>query len=248
MKRFLASGALFISLCSYGSVTTLNIAPEAKVTASSYLEGHLPTGVNDGLARVAGKGDWLSNVPQMFWGEIDFPWVRLDWSQPIDVDKVVIYDQISTDSRTAGLRLRFSDGTKQEVVCIPQSGAAIEVEIGGKLTDYILVELTDGDGDNIGLSEIEVYPTPDSCGDYVSLVNPFIETTRGRYFFFISGCQPQGMIGAAPMTRNKNQGGGGYNYNDSHILGFPQIHAWMLSGLQFMPATTAAAPEKGESG
>ena len=248
MKRFLASGALFISLCSYGSVTTLNIAPEAKVTASSYLEGHLPTGVNDGLARVAGKGDWLSNVPQMFWGEIDFPWIRLDWSQPINVDKVVIYDQISTDSRTAGLRLRFSDGTKQEVVCIPQSGAAIEVEIGGKLTDYILVELTDGDGDNIGLSEIEVYPTPDSCGDYVSLVNPFIETTRGRYFFFISGCQPQGMIGAAPMTRNKNQGGGGYNYNDSHILGFPQIHAWMLSGLQFMPATTAAAPEKGESG
>lgn len=116
----------------------------------------------------------------------------------------------------------------------------------GVTTDRLTVEITDGMGDNPGLSEIEVFPTPDSAGDYVSLVDPMIETTRGRYFFFITGCGPQGMIGAAPMTRNKNRGGGGYNYNDSHILGFPQIHAWMLSGLTFMPACNGVEPWRGE--
>ena len=248
MKKALTLISLLISICCYGSVTTLNVAPEARVSASSFVAGHEPCGINDGLARIAGKGDWLSDVKETFWGEIDFPWIRLDWNRPIEVDKVVIYDQISSDSNTSGVMLRFSDGSSYDVGCIPASGAPIEVDLGGKVTESITVEVIDGNGDNLGLSEIEVYPTPQSCGDYVSMVNPFVETTRGRYFFFISGCQPQGMIGAAPMTRNKNQGGGGYNYNDSHILGFPQIHAWMLSGLSFMPASSGVMTTGGEDG
>ena len=45
------------------------------------------------------------------------------------------------------------------------------------------------------------------------------------------------MISAAPLTRNKNQYGGGYNYNSTEVLGFPQIHDWMLSGVTLMPTT-----------
>jgi predicted alpha-1,2-mannosidase len=54
------------------------------------------------------------------------------------------------------------------------------------------------------------------------------------------------MVGAAPHTRNKNQNGGGYNYNESHILGFGQIHCWMLSGIEVMPASAFVDPTKGE--
>jgi putative alpha-1,2-mannosidase len=54
------------------------------------------------------------------------------------------------------------------------------------------------------------------------------------------------MIGAAPLTRNKNQDGGGYNYNSTEVLGFPQIHCWMLSGITFMPTTGNIDPSKGE--
>ncbi len=43
------------------------------------------------------------------------------------------------------------------------------------------------------------------------------------------------MISSAPLTRNINQGGGGYNYNSTTVLGFPQIHNWMISGLSLMP-------------
>src|SRR5690606_24148014 len=55
-----------------------------------------------------------------------------------------------------------------------------------------------------------------------------------------------GMVGAAPHTRNKNQNGGGYNYNEQHILGFGQIHCWMLSGIEVMPASINVNPSGGE--
>ena len=77
-------------------------------------------------------------------------------------------------------------------------------------------------------------------------MDPYIESARGRYFFFITGNQPFGMIGAAPLTRNKNQYGGGYNYNSTEVLGFPQVHCWMLSGLTLMPTTGQVAPTLGE--
>jgi predicted alpha-1,2-mannosidase len=96
------------------------------------------------------------------------------------------------------------------------------------------------------LSEIEVFPPPEAGGDFVSQVDPFIETTKGRYFFFITGNQPFGMIGAAPLTRNRNQYGGGYNYNSTEVLGFPQIHNWVIAGLTLMPTTGQVDPTRGE--
>ena len=83
-------------------------------------------------------------------------------------------------------------------------------------------QATDGEGRDLGLSEIEVYPAPESYTDYVSWVNPYIETAKGAVFFsFVTGSLPFGMISSAPLTRNINQGGGGYNYNSTTVLGFP---------------------------
>lgn len=44
-------------------------------------------------------------------------------------------------------------------------------------------QATDGEGRDLGLSEIEVYPAPESYTDYVSWVNPYIETAKGAVFF-----------------------------------------------------------------
>lgn len=115
---------------------------------------------------------------------------------------------------------------------IPNNGFAKAVKFPTKKVTWVKFEVTDAEGDNIGLSEIEVYPSPENYTDYVSKVDPYIESARGRYFFFVTGNQPFGMIGAAPLTRNKNQYGGGYNYNSLEVLGFPQVHCWMLLGTQ----------------
>lgn len=227
--------------------TTGNLALSAKATASSEVDAdHSARCVNDGIVRISGKGSWVSTSNVTFWGEIDYPWVQLTWDEPVSVSRVVIYGLPGhNSSHTAGGVLHFSDGSSVRVLEIPFGGAPRVVTFSERIVTSVRFEITDGDGAALGLSEIEVYGAPT---DYVSAVDPYIETTRGRYFFFVTGSMPFGMISAAPLTRNKNQDGGGYNYNSTEILGFPQIHGWMLSGLDMMPTAGKVIPTEGEQG
>ncbi len=237
-----------LSLFTTAFAGPYNIAPQATVSASSEGAGFPASRVNDGVIRIADKGCWKSESQVTFWGEINYPWVQLDWADEVSVDKVILYDIPQLDSHTAGGVLHFSDGSEVRVLQIPNDGAPCEVAFPVRTTRWLRFEATDGDGSGLGLSEIEVFPASDSFTDYVSHVDPYIETTRGRYFFFVTGSQPYGMIGAAPLTRNKNQDGGGYNYNSEYVLGFPQLHGWMLSGLELMPATADVDVLQGEEG
>lgn len=239
----------FISLLFFCAThaSPYNIAQNSRVSASSvWSESYRADNLTDQIIRIPGKGEWASVSSMTFWGEIDYPWVQLDWDTPVCINKVILYDRPDEKTHTAGGILHFSDGSHINVWQIPNDGSPKVVEFPAKKTQWIRFEITDGDGENLGLSEIEVFPAPEDYPDYVSWVDPYIESARGRYFFFITGNQPFGMVGAAPLTRNKNQYGGGYNYNSTDILGFPQIHCWMLSGLTLMPTTGLVNPTLGE--
>ena len=73
--------------------------------------------------------------------------------------------------------------------------------------------------------------------DYVSMVDPYIMSARGRWFFFGTGKRPFGMVNVFPDTKNAGQGGGGYNYRFTDVLGFCHLHGWMTVGLDVMPTT-----------
>ena len=224
-----------------------NIASSTTVTSSSSLDGGKEAAnVKDGIIRIPNEGEWASTSGMTFWGAIDYPWIQLKWESPKHINKVILYDRADKSTHTAGGTLIFSNGDEISVTTIPNDGGPQKVSFPSKKVEWIRFEVTDGDGVNLGLSEIEVYPSPEDYRDYVSWVDPYIETARGRYFFFVTGSRPFGMIGAAPMTRNKNQYGGGYNYNSTEVLGYPQIHGWMLSGLTMMPTTGDIEPLKGE--
>jgi len=224
-----------------------NIAHNASVTASSEITGKgNAVNVVDGIIRIDGKGEWVSKSTVTFWGQIDYPWIQLKWRQPQSINKIILYDRVSSTSHNAGGVLIFSNGNRLPVVQISNNGAPKVVSFPEQTVDWVRFETTDADGAAIGLSEIEVYPSPAQIVDPVSWVDPYIETNRGRYFYFVTGSQPFGMISAAPLTRNKNQYGGGYNYNSTEVLGFPQIHCWMLSGITVMPTTGEVNPNKGE--
>lgn len=230
--------------CSlWAAASTYNIAPQARITASAETEAEPATNVTDGIVRVKGKGSWNCGNGVVFWGEITFPWIQLDWDGSVEINRVVLYNRPDNGSYVAGGVLRFSDGEEIRVLEIPADGSPKVVEFPARATESLRFEVADGDGAEMGLSEIEVYGTPT---DFVSAVDPYIETTRGRYYFSVTGSQPYGMMSAMPLTRNKNQWGGGYNYNDSEILGFPQIHGWMLSGLNMMPVTGNVDASQGE--
>jgi len=224
-----------------------SIAGKATITASSEnIEMGKAANITDGIIRTDGKGEWVSKSTVTFWGQIDYPWIQLNWQQAQIVNKIILYDRVTPAAHNAGGVLIFSNGTRVPVVQIPNDGAPKVVSFPEQTVDWVRFETTDADGPAIGLSEIEVYPSPAQITDPVSWVDPYIESNRGRYFYFVTGSQPFGMISAAPLTRNKNQYGGGYNYNSTEILGFPQIHCWMLSGITLMPTTGAIDPNKGE--
>lgn len=226
-----------------------NIAPLAKVTASSFAnESYAVQNATDGCIGVDGKGEWACAGVTTDWGYIRLPWIQLEWEQPQLITKVVLYDRPSLQENIAGGKLLFSDGSIVWVNQIPADGSGIAVAFTARRTKWIKFIVTDATGKDIGFSEIEVFPSPEQAKDYVSWVDPYIETNRGRYFFFITGSLPFGMASSAPLTRNKNQYGGGYNYNEKEILGFEQIHAWMLSGIEIMPATENEDPAKRQQG
>ncbi len=248
MRKIISTLILCIaSLAAFA--TTDNVALKAKVTTSTDLNSNTSAqNIIDGVIGIDGSGEWACEGEITSWGYIRFPWIQLDWDAPQAINRVVLYDRPSEKEHIAGGKLLFSDGSIIWVNQIPNNGWGKAVEFPSKTINWVKFIVTDGTGKDLGFSEIEVFAAPEHRADYVAAVNPFIETNRGRYFFFVPGASPFGMVGSAPMTRNKNQNGGGYNYNESEILGFPQIHTWMISGIELMPTSTAIDPTLGEQG
>lgn len=240
---------LFVTIAGLeGYAGTDNIAPKARVTASTFLNDRFkPGNVTDGLIGLSGLGEWACKGVTTSWGYVRFPWIQLDWDQPQTIERIVLYDRPSLKEFTAGCKLLFSDGSSIYVNEIPNDGTAKAITFPPKTVTSVRFITTDGNGKDIGFSEIEILPARTNASDYVEWVDPYIETNRGRYIFFITGSRPFGMISAAPHTRNKNQNGGGYNYNEREVLGIGQIHAWMMSGIGIMPAAPSVNPTGWES-
>ncbi|RYY60911.1 MAG: glycoside hydrolase family 92 protein, partial [Chitinophagaceae bacterium] len=237
-------------LTSYSSLYagTGNIAKESVVTVSTQRNGFPASSATDGIIAVDGSGEWACEGVTTDWGYIRFPWIQLTWSASREINRIVLYDRPSLQENIAGGKLLFSDGSVVWVNQIPANGDGKSVSFPARKASWVKFIVTDGTGSDLGLSEIEVYPTPDQANDYVTWVDPYIETNRGRDIFFITGSTPFGLASSAPMTRNKNQNGGAYNYNETEILGFEQIHAWMVMGFELMPATQKENPALGQQG
>ncbi len=248
-KTTFLSILFFFMIFGSALATPDNIAPNATVTASTSLNDDFsPEHVVDGIIGVPSIGEWACEGDTTDWGYIRFPWIQLTWDQPQQINRIILYDRPSAKDHIAGGRLEFSDGTMLWVNEIPNDGTAKSIDFATKTVEWVKFVTTDGKGKDLGFSEIEVFPSPEQYQDYVSWVDPYIETNRGRYIFFITGSRPFGMVSAAPLTRNKNQNGGGYNYNEDEILGFEQIHSWMISGIEVMPTPATVDPTQGQQG
>ena len=113
---------LLMLLGSYPAIswaTPYNIAPQARVSASSSIDaGHDAAKVTDGLIRVPGKGEGVSKSTETFWGQIDYPWIQLDWERPVNINKIILYDRPAMEAHVAGGVLHFSDGSTINVLSL----------------------------------------------------------------------------------------------------------------------------------
>lgn len=236
-------------LCWSGTLISApkgNVAPLAKVSVSNSLNDKC-AGENliDGKIMYHNSGEWACKGFVTSWGELYMPWVQLDWTQELSIDRVVLYDRASMNEHLSGGTLLFSDGSQLSVTAIPNDGSPKSLQFNPKRVKWVRFQATDGAGKNIGLSEIEVFAARGEGTEFVDWVDPYIETTRGRWFYCTPAGRPFGMVAAHAFTRNKNQGGGGYNYNFTDILGFSQINDWMISGPNIMPVTGDVNPMQG---
>lgn len=244
IKKLLFLASLTISISLSGQ--DINVAKDAEITASSILNNHTSADlVADGIIGVDGLGEWVCEGVRTTWGYIELPWIQMSWDTPQKVNRIIVYDRPTEKEDVASIKLSFSDGSVLNMRRIPGNGNGHEIKFDTKTIEWVKVQVTDAEGKDVGLSEIEVLAAPQHTDDPIDWVDPYIESSRGRYIFFITGSRPFGMASAAPMTRNKNQYGGGYNYNSEYILGFHQIHSWMIGGLEVMPAPSSIDPTGG---
>jgi F5/8 type C domain len=167
IKRIMA----LLSLCIasvHALAGTDNIAVHAKVSASTTLNNNYKAdNVKDGLIGIANMGEWACEGVTTDWGYVRFPWIQLNWEQPQAIDKVVLYDRPSANEYIASGKLLFSDGSMVWVNEIPNDGTAKVVQFVTKNVTSIRFITTDGDGKDLGFSEIEVYPARTAATDYV---------------------------------------------------------------------------------
>jgi len=249
LKLLSISILTIINISAVANATGRNIAPEAKATVSDcYDSQHDASALTDGIVRHKDSGEWICKGSIAPWGIMHMPWAKLEWDEPRTIDKVILYDRVSMAEHLAGGTLSFSDGSRLSVTAIPNNGAPKVISFDPKKVDWIKFEASDGAGVNLGLSEIEVFEAKGDATSYVEWVDPYIETTTGRWFYCTPASLPMGMVAAHAFTRNKNQGGGGYNYNFDEILGFTQINEWMVAGPNIMPVTGDVNPLQGMEG
>ncbi len=111
---FFLSGFFFITLSVLAR--PLSIAKTATITSSSELNKHLSCShISDGIIAVEGLGNWMAKGKEA--------WVMLSWTEAQLIDKVVVYNFPSENSRVLSGQLEFSDGSTIEIE-LPGDGTA----------------------------------------------------------------------------------------------------------------------------
>ena len=137
-----------------------NFAREATVTVSSTHPDYSSAGATDGV--VGGyPGDihqeWASK------GESDTAMLRLTWSAPQTISRVLLFDRPNDlDQVTSGM-LVFSDGTTLTTGALPDDAKqGLEVSFPSKTVNWLMFVVTGvkKGSPNIGLAEIQVFNSP----------------------------------------------------------------------------------------
>jgi len=129
-----------------------NLAPRATISASSQLgPRYRIRNVADGVIGVMNKGEWATKWEQ------EGSWLLLEWPQQRQVSKVVLYDRPYMHPNIQQATLTFSDGSSIQTGTLPDDGTAKEFVFPPKIVTWIKFTVKQAKGQNIGLSEIEVY-------------------------------------------------------------------------------------------
>ena len=92
-------------------------------------------------------------------GETVGAWLKLTWSSPVTVDRIVLHDRPVDTNQITGAVLQFSDGSSVPVGALPNDGTGLSLEFTARTITSVTLTVTSVSATtiNVGLSEIEVY-------------------------------------------------------------------------------------------
>ena len=130
-----------------------NIAPEATVTSSSDFNASFSAAkAVDGVIGINDSGEWASL------GELN-PWIQTTWRSLRTINRVILYDRVlNTADVNAGV-LSFSDGSSINISGIKKDGLFKEIYFPSKTVTWVKFQVTGGTGNNVGLSEFQIFET-----------------------------------------------------------------------------------------
>ena len=107
-------------------------------------------GITDGYPRFT-QHEWATN------GEGAGAWIKLTWDQTFSINRIVLFDRPNATDQIIRAELQFSDGTSIAVDDIPNNGCEKVISFSTKQVTWVKLVVNEANGENIGLSEIEVY-------------------------------------------------------------------------------------------
>ncbi len=134
-----------------------NLAPRARVTASSSMDGQPPSAAIDGIVDgIPGdqSREWASRQ------EKAGAWLKLDWSQPVTVGRILLFDRPNYADHVVAGQILLSDGTVMPVGELPSDGQTpLELNFRPRKIRWLTFVVTSVSATTgwVGLSEIAVF-------------------------------------------------------------------------------------------
>ncbi len=86
-------------------------------------------------------------------------WLKLTWTSPQTISRVVLYDRPNLNDQITGGTLQFSDGSNVSVGALNNDGSAVTFNFTAKTVTSVQLTITSvsASTQNVGLAEIQVY-------------------------------------------------------------------------------------------
>jgi hypothetical protein len=151
-------GLAEIQVYNAGGPNPPNVALKATASASSQNTSPDQTahkaidGVIDGYPHDATK-EWATV------GGKAGSWLKLTWSSPQTVSRVVLYDRPNLSDQITGATLQFSDGSSVPVGVVNNNGTGVTITFAARTITSLQLNITSVSPTthNVGLAEIQVY-------------------------------------------------------------------------------------------
>ncbi len=188
---------------------SVNVASLATVTASSQnsADGQLAVKAIDGVAD-GYPGDYTCEWATQ--GQAQGAWIQLNWSTPVTINRVALFDRPNQTDQITGATLSFSDGSSVQVSALNNEGGESVVNFSARTVTSVRLTITATSlgSENIGLSEFKVFSVGSEVGNQLPLADAGSDQTvaQGSLVQIVGSASvdPEG----SPLTYQWRQVGG----------------------------------------